>query len=80
MLLRKCLDLGAKVKESMIQTSHNIYRYNTTSNTVGRDRNYLLKKINLVDNDIAISKPYISSATGENCVTVAKIENGGFDS
>ena len=62
-------------KETMTQVSENIYRHKTVSTTVGRDRNYLLKKINLDDSNISISKPYISSATGESCITVAKIEN-----
>jgi hypothetical protein len=62
-------------EKSMIQLSENIYRNKTSKIPIGRDRNYLLEKVQFNSTNIAISKTYISSATGETCVTVAKKEN-----
>ncbi|QOY51246.1 PDC sensor domain-containing protein [Candidatus Sulfurimonas baltica] len=63
-------------EESMLQLSQNIYRNKTSDIPIGRDRNYLLEKVQFDSTNIAISKAYISSATGETCITVAKKENG----
>ena len=63
-------------EKNMIQTSKNIYRNKTSQIPIGRNREYLLNKMNFSENSIAISQPYISSATGETCITVAKKENG----
>ena len=63
-------------EENMIQTSENIYRNKTSSIPVGRDRSYLLNKVVFDSTNMAISRPYISSATGDTCITVAKKENG----
>jgi hypothetical protein len=62
-------------EKSMTQISKNIYRNKTSDIPIGRDRNYLLEKIEFGSKNIAISKTYISSATGETCVTVAKKED-----
>jgi len=62
-------------KEDMIQISENIYRNRTSDIPIGRDRKYLLKKIDFSASNITVSRPYISSATGKMCVTVAKKEN-----
>jgi len=70
------LELLYVCSEDMIQISQNIYRNNSSEISIGRDRNYLLEKIQFDSTNIAISEPYISSATGETCVTVAKRENG----
>lgn len=61
-------------KESFIQTSPNIYRAKITKTQVGRKRKYLLAKLKLNDTGMYVSAPYISSATGNTCVTVAKEE------
>ncbi len=63
-------------EESMIQTSPNIYRNKSSHIPIGRNREYLLNKMDFEDSDIAITQPYISSATSETCITVAKKENG----
>jgi len=63
-------------EDTMLQTSANIYKHKTSDIPIGRNRKYLLNKIEFDDTNIAISKPYISSATGETCITVAKKENG----
>ncbi|MEA1982896.1 MAG: hypothetical protein U9N39_05065 [Campylobacterota bacterium] len=63
-------------KEDFIQNSPNIYRNSVSKTQVGSDRKYLLSKIQLNEKSISVSAPYISSATGQTCVTVAKEENG----
>ncbi len=61
--------------QDIIQTSENIYRKKHTRTQTGNSRKYLLNKLIFDDNGIAISQPYISSATGTTCITVAKKEN-----
>jgi hypothetical protein len=61
-------------KSSNFQISDNIYRSKTTSTAKGRDRSYLLEKAKCYDEEICITKPYISTATGETCITVIKKE------
>lgn len=61
-------------QDTIIQTSPNIYRKKISKIPIGRDRSYLLKKIDFDGKDIAISTPYISSATGQTCITVIKEE------
>jgi len=62
-------------EEDMIQISDNVYRDKMVSSPKGRDRGYLLEKVNFNSSNISVSKPYISSATGETCITIAKKEN-----
>jgi len=64
--------------ETLQQTSDNIYRGKTSPNPRGRDRTYLLTKMDLTSSDLAVSKPYMSSASGETCITVAKREAGSI--
>lgn len=61
-------------KENLDQTSPNIYRDKISQNQVGINRKYLLNKIHFNENGISVSKPYISSASGKTCITVAKLE------
>jgi hypothetical protein len=62
-------------ERTLKQSSDNIYRNKLVSSVIGRDRSYLLTKLDFKDINIAISKPYISSATGHTCITVAKKED-----
>jgi len=62
-------------ESTMVQTSENIYRNKTSNIPIGRNRDYLLNKLKFDSSNIAISKSYISSATGTTCITVAKKEN-----
>jgi len=62
-------------EETMIQISPNIYKNKKSDTPIGRNREYLLSKLDFDDSMIAITQPYISSATGETCLTVAKKEN-----
>lgn len=70
------LELVYVCSEDMIQVSENIYNNKISNIPIGRDRSYLLEKLKFDVSNIAISEPYISSATGYTCVTVAKKENG----
>jgi len=63
-------------EEKLIQTSPNIYRNKETKLQIGDNRKYILNKLRFNDTDVSISQPYISSATGDTCITVAKKENG----
>ncbi|MEA3384160.1 MAG: PDC sensor domain-containing protein [Campylobacterota bacterium] len=73
------LELVYIVDEDILhQTSANIYRDKISKSQIGTNRTYLLKKIIFDDDGISISQPYVSSATGETCITVAKKENGNI--
>lgn len=63
-------------EDTMLQISKNIYRNKTSQTPIGRNREYLLNKMEFDESSIAITQPYISSATGDTCITVAKKENG----
>lgn len=61
-------------KESFDQTSMNIYRNKVSKTQLGINRKYLLNKLNFNEIGISVSQPYISSASGATCITVAKLE------
>ncbi len=63
-------------KEDFIQISPNIYSNKIVDITPNTSRKYLLSKFNIEEKQIAVSQPYISSATGKTCITIAKEENG----
>ena len=63
-------------EDTMLQVSENVYRNKTSKIPVGRNRDYLLRKLKFDASGIAVTRPYISSGTGETCVTVAKSEDG----
>ena len=62
-------------EKSFLQTSANIYKDKATQTFIGTSREYLISKLNFKEQNIAVSQPYISSATGNTCVTVAKKED-----
>lgn len=57
-------------KDTKVQTSANFFR--SKVDTKGKDVNraYLISKLSFKEDSIAFSKPYISSATRSNCITV----------
>lgn len=61
-------------REDFVQTSANIYRDKITKTQIGSTRKYLLSKLKLNENGVSVSAPYISSATGRTCITIAKME------
>lgn len=61
-------------KETLNQTSSNIYRNKISESQKGVNRKYLMNRIHFNETGISVSKPYISSASGKTCITVAKLE------
>lgn len=61
-------------KSDLVQTSENIYRDKITKTQIGSSRKYLLSKLKLDESGVSVSAPYISSATGRTCITIAKEE------
>ncbi len=57
-------------KDNKIQNSPNFYRNKEDSCGKDKDRSHLISKLHFKESNIAFSKPYISSATRSNCVTV----------
>ena len=57
-------------KNTKIQISDNFYRYKSDPNAKNKERSHLISKLHFKESNIAFSKPYISSATRSNCVTV----------
>lgn len=53
------------------QISEDIYKYKADSKGKDKDRSHLISKLELKNNHMAFSKPYISSATRNNCITVS---------
>ncbi len=58
-------------KQTKIQISDDIYKNKTNSKGKDKDRSYLITKLEFKDNNFAFSRPYISSATRSNCITVS---------
>lgn len=52
------------------QTSPNIYKSKFIHKQIGANREYLVTRVEQKEPHVYISTPYISSATGESCVTV----------
>lgn len=52
------------------QISPNIYKNKIMDKQLGANRQYLMKRVEEKEAHVFISTPYISSATGESCVTV----------
>jgi len=57
-------------KHSKVQTSPNYYKTKEDVEAIDKSRAYLISKLEFKDDNIAFSKPYISSATRNSCVTV----------
>lgn len=57
------------------QISPNIFRNKSAEDAKEKDRGYLASKLKNIDNQFSISDPYISSATGNICITVMKQES-----
>ncbi len=62
-------------KNSKLQVSSNYYRQSVDAKAENKNRAYLISKLEFKDTNIAFSKPYISSATRSNCITVTIKEN-----
>ncbi len=62
-------------KQTKIQLSSNYYRNKQDADAKGKNRSYLISKLEFKEDNIAFSKPYISSATRSTCITVTIKEN-----
>lgn len=60
------------------QISPNIYRNRDEEEEKDKDRSYLASKLKLKGDDFSISEPYLSSATGNLCITVMKKETNHY--
>ncbi|HHD82227.1 MAG TPA: hypothetical protein ENK94_03445 [Campylobacterales bacterium] len=60
------------------QITPNIFRHKSLDSAMNRDRRYLAKKLVEIDEQFSISEPYLSSATGNICITVMKKEAGHY--
>ena len=64
--------------ENFDQTSPNVYRRKSDTSQKGKNREYMHTKVMQKDEAFSISTPYISSATGETCITVMKKEDDKY--
>jgi hypothetical protein len=62
--------------EQCEQITPNIFRHKSLDGAIGRNRTYLAKKLVERDEQFSISEPYLSSATGNICITVMQKEAG----
>jgi len=62
-------------KDTKIQSASNYYRNRLDPEAQGKNRSHLISKLEFKEEDIAFSKPYISSATRNTCITVTIKEN-----
>ncbi len=60
------------------QISPNIFRKSINDKEMSKDRRYLIEKLIEKEDNILISKPYLSIATGNVCITVAKKDNDKY--
>jgi len=59
-------------KDTSNQISDNIFRNKKVSKKRENNLGYILDKLDVKDKTISITKPYVSSVTGNNCITVVK--------
>ncbi len=64
------LELVYVADKSFNQISPNIKRDSIDESSIGKNRTYLISKVETKDESVAITTPYTSSATGEPCVTL----------
>lgn len=62
-------------EETKIQTSANIYKNKIDKSEINKNRKYLTSKLDFTNGNISFSKPYLSGATGNSCITVTIREN-----
>ena len=77
-LLMPFLELIYQVDDEYKQTSDYFYQNRTDASTKGLVKSYLFDKVKIPSNGIFISNPYISSHTGNACITLVKKTNDGY--
>ena len=60
--------------ENFIQIAPNVYRNKIIEESINKNRSYLVQKLKEKNSVFSFSKPYLSSATGNICITVMKKE------
>ena len=78
------LELLYVTDNDYIQISKNISRHKVDNNGQGRNRGYLLRDVhgleldNPAEQEIKVTDPYVSSATGESCITIIAFCDDGY--
>jgi hypothetical protein len=72
------LELIYVTDASYLQISPNFYKNSRSENENGHHRAYLTHKLHELEEGLAMSAPYISSATGSLCITLRKQEGKHF--
>lgn len=72
------LELLYCVDEHFVQLTPYYYRDRTDGAMIGSTKQYLFSKVKIESDDLFISNPYISSHTGNACVTVVKPMANGY--
>ena len=62
-------------KDTKVQVDSNYYRHKLDPTAKGKNRSHLISKLEFKEDNIAFSKPYISSATRHTCITATIKEN-----
>ncbi len=68
--LMPSLELVYITDQNYIQVSSNLSKHKADKSVVGKNRKYLVSKMENSDQTVSVSTPYVSSATDEACVTV----------
>ncbi|MDR9498680.1 MAG: hypothetical protein RI556_05855 [Hydrogenovibrio sp.] len=64
------LELVYTTDLNYIQTSPNIYSGAIMEEAIGKNRQYLMTRVHTQDQEVSLTAPYISSATGKSCITM----------
>ncbi len=72
------LELVYEVDESFKQTSDYFYQNNVDSSMKGLTKSYLFDKVKVPNEGTFVSNPYISSHTGNACITFVKKNATGY--
>jgi len=60
------------------QTSANIYKNKLMTTAIGKNRSYLAAQMVKKEEGVSISEPYMSSATGEACITLMVLKDNQY--
>ncbi len=72
------LELVYLTDKNYIQVEPNVYRNRVDASAKGKNRSYLLHKLVAFDDEVMLSDPYISSTSGDTCITVMKKEGDRY--
>ncbi len=72
------LELVYMASSAFVQTTDYFYKNSSDSSTKGLAKSYLFEKAKIENNKIFISNPYISSHTGNACLTLVRSVGDGY--